>query len=107
MSLTTQPSALSPTTGMHLHFFILGNSAAGNIVIAGKDATPAQNTRHSITYHVPIAPQNCARLYRIYDERNVVERQCLWYHAHDAHALHRHGVGNVWREVSGADHGGR
>ena len=58
MSLTTQPSALSPTTGMHLHFFILGNSAAGNIVIAGKDATPAQNTQNSITYHVPIAPQN-------------------------------------------------
>ena len=58
MSLTNQPSTYSPTTGMHLHFFIIGNTAAGTVVIAGKDATVAQNNQTSITYHVPAAPQS-------------------------------------------------
>lgn len=56
MSLTTQPNTLSPTTGMHLHFFILGNATAGTIVIVGTNASGGAQT--SITYHVPIAPQN-------------------------------------------------
>lgn len=56
MSLTTQPSAFSPTTGMHLHFFVLGNATAGSIAIVGTNAVGGAQT--SITYHVPIAPQN-------------------------------------------------
>lgn len=57
MSLITQPNTISATTGMHLHFYIIGNATAGTIVITGKkaDGTTSQT---SITYHVPIAPQN-------------------------------------------------
>lgn len=57
MSLTTQPNTISATTGMHLHFYVIGNATTGNIVITGKkaDGVTAQT---SITYHVPIAPQN-------------------------------------------------
>lgn len=57
MSLTTQPNTISATTGMHLHFYIIGNATAGNIVIVGTkaDGVTAQT---SLTYHVPIAPQN-------------------------------------------------
>lgn len=58
MSLTTQPNTLSATTGMHLHFYIIGNTTAGNIVIVGTNAAGGAQT--SITYHVPIAPQNGA-----------------------------------------------
>lgn len=56
MSLTTQPNTLSATTGMHLHFYVFGNSTAGNIVITGTNA--AGGGQVSTTYHVPIAPQN-------------------------------------------------
>lgn len=56
MSLTTQPNTISATTGMHLHFYIIGNATAGNIVIVGTNSTGGAQT--SITYHVPIAPQN-------------------------------------------------
>lgn len=56
MSLTTQPNTLSPTTGMHLHFFVIGNLTAGSIGIVGTNASGGAQT--SITYHVPIAPQN-------------------------------------------------
>jgi hypothetical protein len=57
MSLTTQPNTISATSGMHLHFYIIGNATAGNIVIVGTkaDGVTAQT---SLTYHVPIAPQN-------------------------------------------------
>lgn len=57
MSLTTQPNTISATTGMHLHFRIIGNATAGTVGIVGTkaDGTTAQT---SITYHVPIAPQN-------------------------------------------------
>jgi len=55
MSLTTQPNTLSPTTGMHLHFFVIGNTGAGNIVITGTNVSGGAQT--SITYHVPAAPQ--------------------------------------------------
>jgi hypothetical protein len=57
LSLTTQPNAISPTTGMHLHFYIIGNPTAGTIVITGKKADNA-TSQTSITYHVPVAPQN-------------------------------------------------
>lgn len=57
MSLTTQPSSFSPTTGMHLHFFVIGNTAAGTITIAGT-APGTGSAVNSITYHVPVAPQN-------------------------------------------------
>lgn len=56
MSLTTQPNVASPTTGMHLHFYVIGNTAAGTIVIAGTN--PAGGAVTSQTYHIPIAPQN-------------------------------------------------
>ena len=56
MSLTTQPNTISATTGMHLHFFIIGNATAGTIGIVGTNASGGAQT--SITYHVPIAPQN-------------------------------------------------
>jgi hypothetical protein len=56
MSLVTQPSAISPTTGMALHFFVIGNATAGTVVIAGTG--PTGNTITSQTYHVNIAPQN-------------------------------------------------
>src|SRR6266581_3500151 len=56
MSLTTQPNTLSPTTGMHLHFFVIGNTGAGTIGIVGTNATGGAQT--SITYHVPAAPQS-------------------------------------------------
>lgn len=57
MSLTTQPNTISATTGMHLHFRVIGNATAGTIGIVGTkaDGVTAQT---SITYHVPIAPQN-------------------------------------------------
>lgn len=56
MSLTTQPNTISATTGMHLHFFVIGNATAGNIVIVGTN--PSGGAQTSIAYHVPIAPQN-------------------------------------------------
>lgn len=56
MSLTTQPNTISPTTGMALHFFVIGNATAGSISIVG--TTPSGGAQTSITYHVPIAPQN-------------------------------------------------
>lgn len=56
MSLTTQPNTLSPTTGMHLHFFVQGNTSAGTIGIVGTNASGGAQT--SQTYHVAIAPQN-------------------------------------------------
>lgn len=56
MSLTTQPNTISATTGMHLHFYVIGNATAGNIVITGTNAAGGAQT--SIPYHVPIAPQN-------------------------------------------------
>lgn len=56
MSLTTQPNSLSPTTGMHLHFYIIGNTGAGSIVITGTNVAGGAQT--SITYHVSVAPQN-------------------------------------------------
>lgn len=57
MSLTTQPNSIAPTTGMHLHFRVIGNATSGTIGIVGTkaDGVTAQT---SITYHVPIAPQN-------------------------------------------------
>lgn len=55
MSLTTQPNTVSVTTGMHLHFFIFGNATAGTIAITGTNI--AGGAQSSITYHVPIAPQ--------------------------------------------------
>ena len=56
MSLTTQPNTISPTTGMHLHFYVFGNPATGSVVITGTN--PAGGAQTSITYHVPVAPQN-------------------------------------------------
>jgi hypothetical protein len=56
MSLANQPNVYSPTTGMHLHFYVLGNTSAGSITIAGTN--PAGNSFTSITYHVPAAPLN-------------------------------------------------
>lgn len=55
MSLTTQPNTISATTGMHLHFYVIGNTASGTVVIAGTN--PAGSVT-SITYHVNAAPQN-------------------------------------------------
>jgi hypothetical protein len=57
MSLTTQPNTFSPTTGMHLHFFVIGNTTTGTITIAGT-APGTGSAVNSITYHVPVAPQN-------------------------------------------------
>lgn len=56
ISLTTQPSAFVSTVGMHLHFYIIGNTAAGTVGIVGTNAAGGAQT--SITYHVPAAPQN-------------------------------------------------
>lgn len=56
MSLTTQPNTLSPTTGMHLHFYVIGNTTAGTIAITGTNISGGAQS--SITYHVPVAPQN-------------------------------------------------
>jgi len=56
MSLTTQPNTISATTGMHLHFYVQGNTTSGTIVIAGTN--PSSGSITSITYHVPAAPQN-------------------------------------------------
>lgn len=55
MSLTTQPNTISATTGMHLHFYVIGNTTTGTVVITGTGPSGAVT---SITYHVPIAPQN-------------------------------------------------
>lgn len=57
MSLTTQPSIFSPTTGMALHVYVLGNAAAGTITFAGT-APVTGSPVTSITYHVNPAPQN-------------------------------------------------
>lgn len=57
MSLTTQPNTLSPTTGMALHFYVIGNATTGTITIAGT-APGTGSAVNSQTYHVPIAPQN-------------------------------------------------
>lgn len=57
MSLTTQPNTLSPTTGMNLHFFIIGNTGSGTITIAGT-APGTGSAVNSQTYHVAAAPQN-------------------------------------------------
>lgn len=56
MSLTTQPNTISATTGMHLHFFCIGNTTSGTIVVAG--TAPGGGSITSITYHVNAAPQN-------------------------------------------------
>lgn len=56
MSLTTQPNTISATTGMHLHCFIIGNTTTGTVGFVGTNASGGAQT--SITYHVPIAPQN-------------------------------------------------
>src|SRR5258707_4436213 len=56
MSLITQPGTLSPTTGMALHFFVIGNVTAGTITIAGT-APVTGSAVNSITYHIPAAPQ--------------------------------------------------
>lgn len=58
MSLTTQPNTISVTTGMHLHFYVIGNTTAGTIVVTG--TAPGGAALTSITYHIPIAPQNMA-----------------------------------------------
>lgn len=55
MSLTTQPNTISATVGMHLHFYIIGNTATGTISIAG---TGPSGSFTSITYNIPVAPQN-------------------------------------------------
>lgn len=55
MSLTTQPNTISPTVGMHLHGYVIGNTTTGTIVITGTGPSGAVT---SITYHIPIAPQN-------------------------------------------------
>lgn len=57
MSLTNQPSTYSPTTGMHLHFYIIGNVTSGTITVAGT-APGTGSAVNSQTYHVAIAPQN-------------------------------------------------
>ena len=56
MSLTTQPNTISATTGMHLHFYIIGNATSGSIGIVGTNGTGGAQT--SITYHVGAASQN-------------------------------------------------
>lgn len=55
MSLTTQPNTISATVGMHLHFQVIGNTTTGTIIVAG---TGPSGSVTSITYHIPIAPQN-------------------------------------------------
>lgn len=57
MSLTTQPNTLSPTTGMHLHFYVIGNATSGTVAIAGT-APGTGSPVTSQTYHVNPAPQN-------------------------------------------------
>lgn len=57
MSLTTQPNTISATTGMHLHCYIIGNTTTGTIAFTGTGPSGALS---SITYHVPVAPQNGA-----------------------------------------------
>lgn len=57
LSLTTQPSSFSPTTGMSLHFYIIGNTSSGTVSIAGT-APGTGNSITSQTYHVNAAPQN-------------------------------------------------
>ncbi len=55
MSLTTQPNTISPTTGMHLHGYVIGNTTTGTITFTGTGPGGAVS---SITYHIPVAPQN-------------------------------------------------
>jgi hypothetical protein len=55
MSLTTQPNTISATTGMHLHGYVIGNSTTGTIQFTGTGPAGAVT---SITYHIPVAPQN-------------------------------------------------
>lgn len=56
MSLTTQPNTISDTTGMHLHFYVIGNPTAGSVVITGTDISGGALV--STTYNVLAAPQN-------------------------------------------------
>ena len=57
MSLTNQPNTSGmATTGGRLHFFIIGNTGSGNIVITGTNVSGSPLT--SQTYHVGIAPLN-------------------------------------------------
>lgn len=57
LSLTTQPNTISATTGMYLHFYCIGNTTSGTIIITG---TGVSGSITSITYHVNAAPQNNA-----------------------------------------------
>lgn len=58
MSLTTQPNSTnaSPTTGMQLHIYVIGNTGAGTIGFVGTDI--GGNAQTSQTYHVAAAPLN-------------------------------------------------
>lgn len=57
MSLTNQPNTSGmATTGGRLHFFIIGNTGSGNIVITGTNVSGSPLT--SQAYHVGIAPIN-------------------------------------------------
>jgi hypothetical protein len=56
MSLVTQPNTISPTTGMALHLYIIGNAAPGTMNFVGTGPTGSVVT--SQTYHVKAAPQN-------------------------------------------------
>lgn len=55
MSLTTQPNTISPTTGMHLHGYVIGATTSGTIAFTG---TGPGGALSSITYHIPASPQN-------------------------------------------------
>lgn len=55
MSLTTQPNTISATVGMHLHFYIIGATTTGTVVITGTGPSGAVTSR---TYHTPVSPQN-------------------------------------------------
>ena len=57
MSLTTQPNAAgAATTGMQLHFYIIGNAGTGTIGIVG--TKPGGGGVTSQTYHINPAPLN-------------------------------------------------
>lgn len=59
LSLTTQPNALSPTTGMRLHIYLsnhVGNS--GTITMSGTSPTGASITEGPITIPAPVPGQN-------------------------------------------------
>src|SRR5258708_4441223 len=57
MSLTTQPNIYSPTTGMALHVFVIGNAAAGTMSFVGT-APGTGSAVNSQTYHISPAPLN-------------------------------------------------